>query len=273
MNNAVVDQALLWFFAALLLGPLVGAAVGWRSSFERGVGVGCLLIGLLTSGLGLWVAMDRWSQLRDTVAVTGQLLEYVEEPVTNSDRSVSTTLAPRVRYLGPDGQAYVATGLGGSQADREAGAAVPVRYRRDHPEQAVIADFQNVWGAVLALAIFGGLPTLFGTYFLMSSFPALALPSNRSSLSAGERAARGFWRDKLFIVGHGLAVATFAGMALSPYGVLTTVGAGFGGIGLACLVYLIAEFIGPTVVWQRTAIEFIVMAGFLLFSFVALVLA
>ena len=273
MNDAVVDQALLWFFAVVFGAPLVGWAVGWRTSFERGIGVGCLLIGLLTSGLGVWVAIDRLAQLQGTVAVAGQLVEYVEETTRESDGSSSTTLAPRVRYVAADGRERLTKGLGGSQAGKEPGAAIPVRYRGDAPDQAVVADFQNIWGAVLALAIFGGLPTLFGTFFLLSSFPALAEPRQRLDLAPAERAVRQFWRGKAALVGNLTLLAAFVLMAASPYAVLPTLGAGFALIGLACLAYLVGEFIAPEMVWQRVAVLVIVLAGFALFAFAALMLA
>lgn len=273
MNDAVVDQALLWFFAVVFGGPLVGWAVGWRTSFERGVAVACLLIGLGASGLGVWVALDRLAQLRGTVAVTGQLVEYVEETTRESDGSSTTTLAPRVRYVAADGRERLTKGLGGSQAGKDPGALVPVRYRADDPERAVVADFQNIWGAVLALAIFGGLPTLFGVFFLLSSFPALAEPRRRPDLSPAERSVRQFWRGKAALAGNLILLAAFVLMAFSPYGVLPTLGAGFALVALACLAYLVGEFIAPEMVWQSVGILVIVLAGFALFAFAALMLA
>ena len=46
---------------------------------------------------------------------------------------------------------------------------VATRYPTADPARAVIADFQNQWGGVLALALFGGFPLLGGLFFLFTA--------------------------------------------------------------------------------------------------------
>lgn len=53
------------------------------------------------------------------------------------------------------GRTYEVEGLGRSDDNIKPGSAVPVRYRPGDPGQAHIADFQNLWGAVWGLALFG----------------------------------------------------------------------------------------------------------------------
>jgi hypothetical protein len=61
----VSDEALLGIFGiGLLVGPAIGALVGWRHSVEAGAGVGAILIGLCGSAAALGFAWKGWQQLQ-----------------------------------------------------------------------------------------------------------------------------------------------------------------------------------------------------------------
>ena len=77
---------------------------------------------------------------------------------------------------------------GSSNQSLEIGTAVSVRYPPADPAKAVIADFQNQWGGVFALALFGGFPLLGGLFFL---FTAIGGARARRGLSACDAAPSG----------------------------------------------------------------------------------
>lgn len=271
MDESIIEVGFLWFFGTLFIGPLAGWLVSLKGGFERGVAVGCLVIGLTGSYFAVTVGIDRAAQLRGTVPVQGRLVEFVKETSKESDGTVSVTYAPRVSYVAADGQERLVKGLGGSQASKEPGAPVNVRYRADNPDRALVADFQNTWGPVLAFGIFGGFPLLFGMFFLVQSIVGDAIPLAPRSLTTNDK-VRLAWARYGTIAGNLILVAAFVIMGASPYDVLPSVAAGFCTVALGCLVHMGAELLRPTRVWQRLAILFIVAAGFATFGVVGLLL-
>ncbi len=271
MDESLIDQGFLWFFGAVFAGPFIGWLVGLKGGFERGLAVGCLIIGLTGSYFAVSVGIDRAEQLRGTVAVEGRLLEFVEQKSKETDGSVSVTYAPRVGFVAADGEEHSVLGLGGSQQSKEIGAPVMVRYRAEQPDRVIVADFQNTWGPVVAFALFGGLPLLFGLFFLAQAcFPDVRVAEQRI-LTQGDK-VRLLWARYVTIGGNVLLLLSFIFMGVAPFSVLPVIGTGFCGIAFACLVYLLAELIRPARVWQRIFILFIVAAGFSIFGVLGLLL-
>jgi hypothetical protein len=273
MDDRIVDLGFLWFFGAALVGPLVGWALHSRLGFERSVGIACAIIGLTACVAGVWGGVDRGQQLAGMVAAEGRLVDFVEEYSKDDKGRTEVTRSPRVAFTADDGSDWLVKGFSGSQSDRAPGEVVPVRYKPHEPGQAVIADFQNVWGPILALAIFGIMPLLFGIFFLFFAVDRRKLPdeAGRRSFSAGEMR-----RERLagrFVLAGNLGVlSAFALMVFSPYGVLPTLGAGFATISLSCVLYMLGELLRPRRVWERFGILFIVAAGFGLFGIGGLLL-
>ena len=164
MDDAVVGHAFSAFKYALFAGLALGAFLFSRRRFLWGVGLPALLIGG-TAFLGAAaVGWDRYQSLAGTVGVEGRLLRYVTERSTPLSGRSTETRAPVVEYIAADGQKRQLKGLGGSAPGRAAGDAVAVRYDPADPAQARVADFQNTWGIVLALGIFGLFPMAIGLF-------------------------------------------------------------------------------------------------------------
>ena len=167
MDEHVYVVGIIPFFAALVLGPLTGWLLHPRIGLERAVGVASLIIGLTGSVVGIAITVDRVEQLRGMVKAEGHFQKYVKEVSRDSEGNVTHNYAPQVLYKAADGVERVVSGLGGSQSKLSPGEAVPVFYDPEAPERAVVADFQNIWGLVLAFAMFGGAPTMFGIRVLV----------------------------------------------------------------------------------------------------------
>lgn len=279
MDDRLVDLGFLWFFAALFVGPLLGWVLNRWLGFERSVGVACLIIGLTASIFAVWCGLDRAQQLQGMVEVEGHLLDYVEERSKDKDGNVTVSLSPRVSYVAADGVERILKGLGGSQAEREPGEAVPVRYRSSDPAYAVIADFQNIWGVIFAFGLFGGLPLLFGIFFLFLAVDRRILPTTPGQPPAAEKplTANEQVREQaagyLVIGGNLTFVGAFVLLFLPTDDTLYGIARGFAAIGVACAVYILAELLRPRRSWQRIGILFIVGAGFAAFGIGGLLLS
>ena len=271
MDETLIDQGFLWFFGALFAGPFIGWLIGLKGGFERGVAVACLIIGLTSSYFAVSVGVDRAEQLRGATAVEGRLLEFVEQRSKDADGKVSVTYAPRVGFVSANGEEHSVLGLGGSQQSKEIGDPVMVRYRTEQPDRAIVADFQNTWGPVVAFALFGGLPVLFGLFFLAQACFPTALAVEPKILTPRDK-LRMLWASYVTMAGNLLLLLAFVFMGVAPFSVIVAIGAGFCGIALACLVYLLAELIRPARVWQRIFILFIVASGFSTFGVLGLLL-
>src|SRR5688572_25641856 len=98
MDDPVILQAILIFWAGVLGGCVIGALVGWRTQFAWGIAVALLTIGAAgLTGAG-WLGWHRYQSLQGTELVTGVLVEWVTEHSTGADNKVSVTHAPVVRF-------------------------------------------------------------------------------------------------------------------------------------------------------------------------------
>lgn len=267
MDERLINHALLIFFASCLIGPLLGALLGWWKGFASGIALGCLLIGLTGLALAGWVAFQRYESMAGTEAVQGTLLEFVEERSRDADGELTTTVSPIVEYTAPDGQVRRVKGLGGSQQKAEVGEAVEVRFRRDDPAQAVVADFQNVWGAVLALGIFGLFPTLFGLFFVGEARGERGGIVRKEATPAQQRR-----RMQLTVIANVVFVGGFVIAAVGD-DLARSLGAGFMTIGTGALLHFAAQSLPPAAAFQARFIFVIVGLGFVVFGASAWVLA
>ena len=271
MDDQIIDLGFLWFFGAAVLGPLVGWLLHRRIGFERAVGIGCLIIGLTGSAAGIVGSFDRAAQLRDMLQAEGHFQEYVEEFSRDSKGNVTRNVLPLVAYKTADGVEHVIKGLGGSQSDRSPGDVVPLLYHPDAPEKAVINDFQNLWGVILAFAIFGGMPALFGIFFLFFAAerdtPTQAAPPGR--FDAMRRQLTGY-----FLIGGNLTFVS-AGILLFFVGddTLFGIARAFSVVAVACGIHLVAELLSPQREWMRAGVLVVVGVGFALFGVGGLLLA
>lgn len=271
MSNDVADLWFLYFAgAAFLVGPVLGVVVGRFKGFEAGIGAACLVIGLTGLTGAVQVSRDRWQMLQGTVAAEGRLVEYRAERHRSGDGKITVTQVPVVRFSTPDGISHEISGLGGSQANMSPGDPVPVRYLPADPEHAIVADVQNAWGAVIALILFGVMPTLFGLFFLLSLVHSdAASDPNRFAPAVRQRRER--LASRVFLAGNLGFVGAIASMVLrSDDGPLAIIlGQGFVAIGAACLIHLVGTFVSPQGSWMQRGVLFIVAVGFGLFGGVA----
>ncbi|OUL98703.1 DUF3592 domain-containing protein [Variovorax sp. JS1663] len=268
MDEALINRALLAFFGACLLGPLSGALLGWRKGFESGIALGCLVIGLTGLAMAGWVAMHRYASIAGTEPAQGRLVDFVEETSKDAKGRRTTTLAPLVEFAGPDGRLHQVKGLGGSRREVGIGEAVEVRYRSADPSQALVADFQNLWGPVLALGIFGLFPTLFGLFFvgvLRGGRSGRAAPREATPAQQKRRTALTVVANVVFLGGF---VITFLGEDVAR-----SLGAGFMTIGGGALLHFVAQSLPPAASFQPRFILVIVGLGFVVFGASAWVLA
>jgi hypothetical protein len=154
---------------------------------------------------------------------------------------------------------------------------VPVRVLAGDASQAIVADFQNLWGGVLAFGIFGALPLAFGAFFF--GIARADSPERRGQDGAKEArcatAAISPTRDRLAsnltIAGNIVVLAGFivAFIGDDPSGL----GRAFLVIGLGATLFAIAFWLKGGSGWQAPAICLIVALGFVLFGAGAMLLS
>jgi Protein of unknown function (DUF3592) len=261
MNDAVTTQAILVFWAAMFAGLGAGGLAGWRGGLMWGVGVGGLVIGAGGMAGAGWLGWHRYRSLADSEVAQGVIVDHVVETST-IDGERTSMRAPVVRFQARDGRTYEVKGLGSSQATAEPGDAVPVRYLTRDPRQAVIADFQNEWGGVWGLGLFGVVPAMMGAFFLATAIgerrrrPAIVRePSPRRAAVAG-------W---LTIAGNVVILGGFAA-GLLPETVAAAIGVTFLGVAAGCSLHAAAQVVAPRGGWQALAILVLVGVTFALFG-------
>lgn len=248
--------------------------------------MGCLVIGATASVGAASLAWQRWHFVTQAVLVQGTLVG-------------SKAGGPQVEFRTADGAVHRVAGLGGSQSKAAGGDAVLVRYPAADPSQALVADFQNLWGGVLALTLFGVLPLAFGAFFLglavqgsrRTSLLASPLASvvtltstaadgtvtvttsrrvvsvadddggGDSSLSPRRRRLAG----NLTIAGNVVMLAGF-GAAFFAHDSMAELGRAFLVIGIGASLFSVAFWARRVGDWQAPAICLIVALGFALFG-------
>lgn len=169
----------LWLSSILVVGFacfwLLFAAIAWALS--RGADMAVVgesafaLIAVAAFVVGGFVLRDTWHLYTGGTRTVGTVLEIretretVEETVTQPDgrqtsRDVSTTsYAPVVRYTTQEGREIEFHGRGGSDTPFAAGQRVDVIYDPDHPANARIVTFIDLW---LPTAVCFAVAFLFG---------------------------------------------------------------------------------------------------------------
>ncbi len=276
MDESLIDTCFLLFMAAVFLGPLAGWLIGRRACFERGMVVGCLMIGLVGAACALVAVVERWQFLGSTTVVEGRLNGWVAERVKDSEGNVSVSQAPEISYVAADGVERRLKGLGGSQRNKDVGDMVPVRYRLDNPAAALIDDTQNLWGPVIGFGLFGGFSLLFGAFFWFSSREP-ATPQGRQqrpqrppNLSRAEEIERRLWAQRLIIAGNLTLFVSLMGMVFLPLPVEVLLALIFLMVSVACVLYGIAIHLRGQ--RDRQAIGVLVVIGVSFASFAGVLL-
>ena len=266
MDDEAATHALLVFGLSLLVGPAVGALVGRFKTFFWGAGVGALLIGCAGLYGAVTVGWQRYQSIAGTAPTQGSLVEFVEERSKDSKGYVTTTRAPVVEYTASDGQKRRVKGLGGSLSEKEWGDAVEVRYSTADPAKALVADFQNMWGIVWGLGLFGGFPTMFGLFFA-----GMALKEGRKGQPAPVREPTPLqkrWRTRGTVLANVVFLAGFAVCFLYPdEDSGKGLGAGFMTIGVGALLHLVVQSFPPAMAFESRSILGIVGLGFIAFGY------
>ncbi len=268
MDDSIITQAVVTLSGGFLLGVVLGGFTGWLKGFTWGVAIGCLTIGAAGLAGAGWLGWHRYHSLAGTEVAQGVLMEWIPVRSTDDTNRVSISHAPVVRFTARDGNTYRTRGLArGEKNDLEPGSAMPVRYRIDDPNQALVGDFQNLWSGVWGLGLFGVIPLMMGAFFF-----AMSIGEARATRNAGARMRRpppSLQRSQLvrkfFIAGSILLVAAlfvaphFAATALEAIGLMfLTIFAGCAA--LACATVLRGDD------WQTPAILLILATSFGLFG-------
>jgi Protein of unknown function (DUF3592) len=158
-------QAQLWMWAGIGIGLLLAGAVGglaaWQRSeraFPLGALVFLLCMGLPAATGSARLAAEAVAVQERTVPARGRLLGYevesAAEAVQRRRPRGRGAQKPRVAFTTPAGQRVEFLGLGGSRSGLAVGSEVPVRHDPVRPEDALVADFQTLWGPAWALGAF-----------------------------------------------------------------------------------------------------------------------
>lgn len=273
MDEEATLHAMLVFGLSLLAGPAIGGLVGWLKTFFWGVGVGALLIGCAGLYGAATIGWHRYQSIAGTASVQGSLVEFVEERSKDSKGRTTTSRAPIVEYTASDGQKRRVKGLGGGLSDKEWGDPVAVRYSVADPAQALVADFQNMWGPVWGLGIFGAFPTMFGLFFAGMAINEGRHRNGRRRVrepTPGQRR----WRTRGTVAANLVFLAGFALVFLYPDpSPMKQFGAGFMTIGAGALLHVIVQSLPPALEFQARGILAIVGLGFLTFGYGAWMMA
>jgi hypothetical protein len=147
---------------------------------------------------------------------------------------------------------------------------VPLRVPAADPARAVVADFQNLWGGVLAFTLFGALPLAFGAFMLgiaRGGSPmgeARTANAERRTADAPLSPMRDRLAGNLTVAGNLVMLGGFvlAFIGDDAFGL----GRAFFVIGIGATLFATAFWMKRDGGWQAPAICLIVALGFVLFG-------
>jgi len=247
----LVTSAQLWYFGALFAGLALGALVGRFSHFERGLGVGLLLPGLVAAWFG-WLCVEAYQAFEEggANAVAGEVIAVEDEPA-NASGSI-TRPVPRIRYTAPDQSVHEIRGPASSGFDK--GEAVVVLHEPADPERSRVGQPPELRGAAIAMMLFGTFPLTLGIFFLYGS---LFGTRDERRLAARAEASEGLSPLRSRLLRDGTAAFYFAMLAAIlwiAFGTGELEGRfvlGFGGMALALAGYALRALFDPALdtVW------------------------
>jgi hypothetical protein len=188
------------FVVSWLWRMATGAGHGSAAGLAAGIGAWSIAMAVATWGMLGWVV-----EMRRGIETQGRLLGFVKEtevirepgsrlPAGSGGRKVAL-VSPRVEFATPDGRTHVVYGLGGSLSQLVPGDAVTVRYDPADPVGAVVADFQNEFGApglFVALTVIGLMSSV---WFALTAVAELR--AGRAGAAGAVRPSRfAAWRDR-----------------------------------------------------------------------------
>lgn len=205
MPEEIATRATLLLMGGIVAGLAVAPLAAWlwrlatgaKSGSSFGMAAGLALFG---AAMG-WVVSDMATVVlarSGQVTVQGTLKGFELVTLRESPRGQKLkSAAPRVSFRTPDGAVHEMLGLGGSLKDLEPGDRVPVRVDPRDPAGAVIADFQNMHGALWlfgTIAVVALLSALHGTALAVVELrEARAAAGKRRPPAQASRFA--MWRD------------------------------------------------------------------------------
>jgi len=267
MDDAPAGYAMVVFLLGLPVGVALGGLVAWRKGFFWGAGIGAVLIGCVGLYGAATVGWQRYQSIAGTTRVQGSLVEFVEERTQDLDGRTVVSRAPVVEYTAADGQKRRVKGLAGGLSRKQWGDPVEVRYSVANPAQAFVADFQNIWGAVWGLGLFGGFPTMFGLFFIgtaISESRANDWPPQRHEPTPAQQR----WRKRGTVLANMVLLAGFALAFFYPHpSPFKQIGVGFMAIGVGALLHFIVQSLPPATAFGGRSILAMVGLGFLGFGF------
>ncbi|WP_431113031.1 DUF3592 domain-containing protein [Variovorax paradoxus] len=256
--DEVASGALGIFALALVVGLLVGGLITRLRTLNWGTGIGALMIG--SAGLygAATIGLDRLQFLSNTVLVKGTVVEFVHERIEAGmgrvligNTRARATLVPVVEYTTPDGKSWRVKGLDGGLPGKVLGDAIEIRYNVADPTQARLTNFQNVWGIVWGFAMLGGLPALFGLFFIRLAFEESRQGGQRCRWRQQPTRAQLRWRTRGTVFANLIFISGFAVFGLYPGdSTARALGAGFTTIGTGVFMHFVVQSLPP-----RTALE------------------
>jgi hypothetical protein len=190
------------FVVSWLWRMATGAGHGSAAGLAAGIGAWSIAMAVASWGMLGWVV-----EMRRGIETQGRLLGFVKEtevirepgsrlPAGSGGRKVAL-VSPRVEFTTPDGRTHVVYGLGGSLSQMVPGDVVTVRYDPADPAGAVVADFQNEFGApglFVALTVIG---LMSAVWFALTAVADLRTERAGAGSASPARPSRfAAWRDR-----------------------------------------------------------------------------
>ena len=174
----------------LVAGSAIVVIWKWGSLSWHARGVILAAYGVTLLGAVLIPALRTRGLLRGGVQAQGTVVGAERDTSHRHDGTSSTTYSPVVRFTTADGRTVQFTSAVGSSYSPDIGGAVPVRYRRDDPDQAEI-DRAAMWMLPAAVGLAGGLGLLVAgvIVYSTSASPAAASTAAKSTAPSASQPA------------------------------------------------------------------------------------